>query len=226
SDKTPLSFCIPDEKDEFIVSLALIQFLIAEHNEIVTKTRELKSNDYKFILGGQISSRFVSPHHMIIFDENELITYLQNYSEIEIDDKKIYNIVYNLERIENLISEKYFVGKPLLKLEVPTFNFLNEERSSGTMASSFKKRIKQVELPRDIKNDIIKELGSITRMRNAMMQVQECISFLLATIVATDSTRFENMNIVEYARDALLSKDSFLVTCKSIAQNVQLKHLL
>lgn len=251
---TPLSFSIPDEtgQDEGICSLAVTQFLIDKHNEVIEKVGKLFNKNVENT-PIEISSRFVSKHHLIVFNiEEELVSVI---AESKLNEptltsnntngdkqKSSARHKFDYERIEQFILTKYLSGKPKIKLELEGFLFLNETRYStgfgdqiGGPVSELKRKIKQVEIPTDIKQAIILEMRanetSLDIIQACLRQVEECISFLQAISSSNNLEDVEKMSITDYLHNILLVDPSTtsnqpLCNISNIMIHVKLCHLL
>eukprot|EP01080_Neovahlkampfia_damariscottae_P004913 gene4913-8502_t len=220
-ENSPISFCISGDKDEFICASALIEYLVLTvHNSFIEKISNIKKIDQHII-----SSNFTSINHTIPSNniEKELKDILFQKSKVNYSDLGFGMIKYDFKNIENFIFERFLRGKPLIKLELFNFTFLNEEKISGSLAIAFKEKIKQEEISYDTKMEIIKSLNTLESMRSCLSQIQECISFILSTF---HSKKNVSISIFDYVKNSLLITKENSEFTKIIFKRVQLKHLL
>ena len=240
SKDTPLSFSIPDEQDEGICALALIQFLVDKHNDIIDRAGKLLNKTSTESSPIEISSRFISKHHLVSFNIEEEVMPVITDSELDQDTNKQNSYKFDYQRVEQFIVNKYLSGKPKIKLELENFTFLNETRYSsgfgqvGGPVSELKSKIKQVELPTDMKQAIVSELRggetSLDLFQSCIRQIEECISFLQAISGSNNLEEVEKMSIIDYLQNILLVDPKVtkqtLAKSYTIIVHVKLCHLV
>jgi len=128
--------------------------------------------------------------------------------------------------------EVVLAGKALLDLEVRTIQYTNAASSgdSGNV-SLLAQKVKQQPLPRDIAENILKELRSPVEALHCLELLEVCISFLLTTGGSFAQHRDElvsNKLLSKHSKQDLLMDDNSKESefdSKTISQQVQLKHI-
>jgi len=139
------------------------------------------------------------------------------------------SIVYDFANAEQYLLEVVLSGKPLLDLEVRTIQYTNAAGSgdSGNV-SLLAQKVKQVPLPRDIAENILKELRSPVEALHCLELLEVCISFLLTTggsFAQHLDDQVSNKLLSKYIKQDLLMDDGTEFDSKTIAQQCQLKHI-
>lgn len=201
-DMQPLSFCMPNEKDESMCSLALLQFLVNLHNQIVQRSEDLfarragKKADSEFDLidadeeetnpdkssSHEISSRFVTDAHVIKYSvENDVLPFLKDHCRPSLLRKKGGSkIEYDVELLQTYLHDRIFSGKPQIKLEIRMIDFLGESRQSGAR-KRLKMKIPQEELNAETKHVVIENMRSVENCRQCYKIVEIALNFLQAS---------------------------------------------
>jgi hypothetical protein len=224
-DSKALVFLIPNERDEGVFILALLQYLIDLHNEFVDATQE--------IIGGhveEVSSRFLTQGQEIITDEDELLPFLKDHCNrplthpsLQAGDNnnnqrtKSTGIEYDLSFVQQFLLDHIFTGKPRLILEVRTVHFLGEIRETGAR-QRLVNQIHQEELRQEMKY-IVRNL-SIENCRKLLRLVEMAINFLQAT--TAQKQHVADRSLLDYLdRDLEVSDTHLFATIRDI----KLKHL-
>jgi hypothetical protein len=219
-EKVPICFCLMDEKDEGICSLALLNYMVDKHNQFYEKLKKEKDNSLKY----KISSRLIKPSHLISYNvEKELLPFLQRQAEQQLSYGTGASIFYNFERIEQHIIDTILAGKPQIDLEVRRFTYTNETRVVGAI-SIVRELIPQVPLSEEVKTKIKQELGSNAQHTSKVMHLLEvCIGFLSAMGRGHSHQIPGYQYLSAYIKETLLLKEDLGST---IEKHVQLCHIV
>jgi len=136
---------------------------------------------------------------------------------------------YDFGNAEQYLLEVVLSGKPLLDLEVRTIQFTNTA-SSGDSSNVYllSQKVKQMALPRDIADNILKELRSPVEALRCLELLEVCISFLLTTggsFAQHLGDQVANKLLSRYIKQDLLMEEGTEFESKTISQQVQLKHI-
>merc|ERR1711871_1938378 len=97
----------------------------------------------------------------------------------------------------------FFVGKPLVEMELRMVQYTDDEGAVNTML--LKEKVDQEPLTREEQKQILNELGSPAQAHRCMKQLETCISFLQATGGSyIQKIGVGDKQLVEYAKDVLL----------------------
>ncbi len=215
---TPVSFCLPDEHDEGVCPLALLQWLTERHNECIHLAGTLPAMT-RVLEPVSISSRLVNASHCIVYDMQQTIVPYFADRTVEVTDGG--ETVFDFERAEAFILG-LLVSKPLVNLEIRIFNYLNEA-STGTLRA----KITQEVIPHDIAGDIARDLRSPAEAQICLELVLVGIAFLNGTggaIVGKLSEEVANTLLADYLQNVLLMRDVRL-SSRSVSSHIRLKHL-
>eukprot|EP01124_Arcella_intermedia_P034928 TRINITY_DN8767_c0_g1_i1.p1 TRINITY_DN8767_c0_g1~~TRINITY_DN8767_c0_g1_i1.p1 ORF type:complete len:3649 (-),score=794.98 TRINITY_DN8767_c0_g1_i1:25-9951(-) len=223
-EKVTICFCLMDEKDEGICSLALLNYMVNKHNQFFEKLSAIKkekgeNDDFKF----KVSSRTLKPSHLIKYNiETELLPFLQRQAEQDLEYGKGANIHYNFKRIEQYVIDTILAGKPQIDLEVRRFTYTNEARVLGSLAL-VKDVITQAPLTEDMKTKLKQELGSNLHLTNKVLRLLEiCIGFITATGSHNHQIPGDQF-LASYIKDTLLMKEDL---GSYLEKTVQLRHIV
>uniref|UniRef100_A0A7S0DVA6 Uncharacterized protein n=1 Tax=Amorphochlora amoebiformis TaxID=1561963 RepID=A0A7S0DVA6_9EUKA len=225
-EKTPITMVLPQEKDEGICGLGIMNYLSRRHNQFVEIIYE------KLLLRGQelqrnssrknvVSSKFFSRPHALSYDlDGKFIPFVakQCVSISDGGDK-----VYNFDNAEQYLLDVFFVGKPLVEMELRMVQYTDDEGAVNTML--LKEKVDQEPLTREEQKQILNELGSPAAAHKCMRLLETCISFLQAT----GGSYIQNLGVgekflIEYVKDVLLMKDVDFGS-HTIQSKIKLKHI-
>ena len=178
---TPITFCMPAEKDEGICSLTLARFLGEVHNRFVERVDEallLYGRDaQRASRQAVVSSKFFSNAHAVLYDMGSFVQFLEKQC---VQYSSSGSVMYDFKAASQYLLN-LFVGKPLLELQLPMVEYANN-RGEGTMTmATLKQKVKQEQLSKDTIQTIVKELGSPSSARRCLELLETCVSFLQAT---------------------------------------------
>eukprot|EP01113_Clastostelium_recurvatum_P024456 TRINITY_DN291_c1_g1_i3.p1 TRINITY_DN291_c1_g1~~TRINITY_DN291_c1_g1_i3.p1 ORF type:complete len:1639 (-),score=510.17 TRINITY_DN291_c1_g1_i3:36-4808(-) len=252
---TPLCFSLPAERDEGICSLALVRYLVDKHNQFLGRVHDIlkarrteatmpaykgnsPSKDAQASLAEDEDPHAVATH---LLKDADLIVYgghdlsdVGQMLQLHVGQGLLYgqgtgvNIQY--DRIEQHLIDEVLVGRPLINMEVRTFDYSNESRLTGALGH-LRQRIPQLELTPDAKQAIMKDLGGLGRVRNAMHVLEICVGFLAATGGTLVQQLPGEIWLADYVRDTLLMGDAPECECickgsTAISKYTQLQHIV
>jgi hypothetical protein len=170
----------------------------------------------------RIPTHLLAESHLIVYNvETELLPLVQMQAEQSLEYGHGTDVRYNFPRIEQHLIDTILSGKPLIDLEVRKFNFSNETLMAGTLLS-LKAQIHQIELPGELKEKIVEDLGALSRLRNCKHQLEICMGFLAVTVGTNQLAG--NLLLSDYAKNTLMldATDFGAVVSKT----VQLQHMV
>jgi len=221
---TPLSFCLPSEKDEGICPLTLTRFLGERHNHFVERVDEillLRGKDTQRSIARHaqpvISSKFFSAAHALHYELIAAGGFVPFVEKQCVQYSTAGGVLYDFKNAELYLLD-IFSGKPVIQLEVRMFQYSNTE---GAGSYNLKQKVEQVALHKDQGQNILKELGSISKARACLELLETCISFLQATGGTLDVAE---LTLGDYVKNVLLLETAEFGSA-IIAQHVQLKHI-
>eukprot|EP00397_Hematodinium_sp_SG-2012_P001310 GEMP01001311.1.p1 GENE.GEMP01001311.1~~GEMP01001311.1.p1 ORF type:complete len:1772 (+),score=331.23 GEMP01001311.1:164-5317(+) len=211
NDARPLSFCMPDEKDECICCLAFLQFLVNQHNAILDDV-DMRDSE-------EVPTHLLSVSHAIDLEHIEIegvlatkcLTYRSGARE------------YDLNRAKNAFRHA-LSAKPRVRLEIPQFVFLKE----GTTIRLH--QIPQCALSADICDKLAEELTQDAAVASACLdKVDMALHFLRAQgdVQVDNSAEVARMPLKEYMGTVLLMPrtDNCPITATDRIRLEHLEHL-
>jgi len=225
-EKTPITMILPQEKDEGICGLGIMNYLSRRHNQFVEIIYE------KLLLRGQqlqrnssrknvVSSKFFAPAHALTYDlEGKFIPFVAKQCVSVGEDGAR---VYNFDNAEQYLLDVFFVGKPLVEMELRMVQYTDDEGAVNTML--LKEKVDQEPLTREEQKQILTELGSPAAAHSCMRLLEICISFLQATGGSyIQKIGVGDKFLLEYVKDVLLMKDVDFGS-HTIQSKIKLKHI-
>eukprot|EP00468_Gymnochlora_sp_CCMP2014_P001514 CAMPEP_0167741726 /NCGR_PEP_ID=MMETSP0110_2-20121227/1016_1 /TAXON_ID=629695 /ORGANISM="Gymnochlora sp., Strain CCMP2014" /LENGTH=5340 /DNA_ID=CAMNT_0007625809 /DNA_START=69 /DNA_END=16091 /DNA_ORIENTATION=- len=225
-EKTPITMVLPQEKDEGICGLGIMNYLSRRHNQFVEIIYE------KLLLRGQnlqrtnsrknvVSSKFFAPAHALDYDlEGKFIPFVAKQCVSLADDG---SKIYNFDNAEQYLLDVFFVGKPLVEMELRMVQYTDDEGAVNTML--LKEKVDQEPLTREEQKQILTELGSPAAAHKAMKLLETCISFLQATGGSyIQKIGVGDKFLIEYVKDVLLMKEVDFGS-HTIQSKIKLKHI-
>jgi len=224
----PITFCLPTDTDEGICPLALVRYLVDQHNNFVQAVDERilmsrRSTHRADSRTPSVSSRHFTLAHAISYNlMGDFIPFLE---------KQCVSITssgeYDFKKAEARLLNHYFPTVPAMDLELRAFVFAHEQHLSGGMAP-LRQKVKQQPLPPDTEDAIRRDITTPAQASRCIEVLETAISFLTATggsfMKRLDETVGEMM-LLQYLRTVLLMDDTTQIGSRAIIQQVQLKHL-
>ena len=222
---TPISFCLPNEKDEGICPLTLANFLGQNHNRFIERVDEylLMRGDELQRSGGRqgvVSSKFFSQGHSLSYDFGVFAQFVEKQC---VRNSKTGSVIYDFRAAEQYLLDRFLSGKPLIDLVVRMVQFTDAAGVANT--SLLRQKVEQVPLPPDMAASVVKDLGGPTKAQVCLDLLETCISFLQST----GGSYIQHLDVGEktlgeYTKDVLLMKDAEFGS-RVVSHSVQLKHV-
>jgi RZ type zinc finger domain/AAA domain (dynein-related subfamily) len=226
SHDTPISFCLPHEANEGICPQALLSFAGQLHNgflEVVGQLLLLRGEE----LGNrgdatdsQLSSKYFTNAHALLYNFSEFSQFVEKQC--------VHNmrggVEFDFASAEQFLLHNYFIGKPIINLELPMMQYSNVVGTAST--DVLKQKVRQEVLPKDVCDSILRELGSMAVARSCMELLETCISFLQATGGGlVQQLDIGEISLGDYAKDVLLMKDADFGSA-TVGRELKLKHIV
>jgi len=219
--ETPLCFCLADERDEGICSLALLNYLVDKHNRFFDLIKDKLYSQFEF----KIPSRMIKESHTINFKiEEDFLPYLQRQTEQQLTYGTGSSISYDFGRIQQYIIDTFLTGIPQIDLEVRRFEFSNEARVTGSL-NNLKQKIKQTKLTEDMRQKILQDLPSLQQINRVKRLLEVAIGFLSSTGGSTIKQIPGEEFLSTYIKDTLLLSEG-LNLGNTIENHVKLQHIV
>ena len=216
--QTKFSFCLPNDKDEGLCPMALIEYLVSKHNELVQRVDEAlllrtKRSRQEASRAKAISSRFLTSAHCFNYNLSEFISFLEKQCvSAEVTTG------YDFAKAEARLIERYLTALPAIDLELAGFMFAHEQQ--GTMVG-LRQKLKQEALSPDVVAAIKREFtgpAQSFRMLDTIEIVIDVLSSTGGSMIDTLDSSLREMLLVDYVKTVLLVDDS--VDSHVVAQQV------
>jgi len=204
-------WCIADSANEGICPLALTQWLVERHNELVQVVSASMGYPAR-----KVSSRLLGQHDVIYYDEHELMRFLRSRCVTYGVGGKLN---FDFKLLENHLGRE--LSRPEITMELRGFQWLGESFSGG---NELKSVIKQKELMPDTIERLRVELASPSVANICLQKVQMSISFILKSGGGLSVEHAGEMLLVEYLRSVLSESADSLPSATARAQ-VHLWHV-
>eukprot|EP01006_Ploeotia_vitrea_P051306 TRINITY_DN67549_c12_g1_i1.p2 TRINITY_DN67549_c12_g1~~TRINITY_DN67549_c12_g1_i1.p2 ORF type:complete len:642 (+),score=400.22 TRINITY_DN67549_c12_g1_i1:28-1926(+) len=223
---TPISFCLPGEKDEGICPLTLARFLGQQHNRFVEKVDEIllmrgEELQRSASRQGVVSSKFFTNAHSLSYRLEAFAEFVEKQCT---QHSASGSVAYDFKSAEQYLLDTVFMGKPLIDLEVRMMQYTNAQ-SGGSVTALLRQKVRQEPLNKDACDQILKELASPSVARHVMELLETTISFLQATGGAfVQRLDIGDKPLGEYVQTVLLM-DSKEFVSRTLLKEVCLKHI-
>ncbi|KAL5484087.1 hypothetical protein EMCRGX_G020532 [Ephydatia muelleri] len=148
--------------------------------------------------------------------EHQLIPIVLSLCHYSLTYGKGQQIKYNFPALEKHILDRFIYGKPHIMLEIPHVVF-KEDRYTKAIFGAIRKKVHQENLPRELQEQIINELRSMHRLKEAMDAIEIILVFVSSGGAKADK------NLGEYAERALRMDKQF---CSVAQKYCRLKHVV
>jgi hypothetical protein len=234
-----VSFCLPCDSDEGICSLALVQHLRTEHNNLVHSVDERmltgKASDVhaRRREGGArvVSSRHLTAADTVRYDlDDGLVPYLAKHC-VTLEGG------FDFGKAEARLLERHLARVPVVDLELRAFSFSHEQHLAGGLAP-LKAKVLQEPLAKDTREAIAREFGnSPAKAARVLEQLETVVAFLAATggsFVGQLDTSVGELLLSKYVKGFLLVDNgvgsgeddaAFVDLGRTVSSQVQLKHI-
>uniref|UniRef100_A0A7S1FB82 RZ-type domain-containing protein n=1 Tax=Noctiluca scintillans TaxID=2966 RepID=A0A7S1FB82_NOCSC len=211
SRDSSISWCIADADNEGICPLALTEFLVERHNELVQVVSTAIGYPAR-----KVSSRLLDHHDVIHYDGEALMHFLRSRCVTYGVGGKLN---FDLKQLENHLRRE--LTRPEITMELRAFHWLGE---SFVSTVELKSVINQRELPAETVERLRLELASAAVAHACLQKVQMSISFILKSGGGLSGEHAGDMVLSEYLR-TVLSESSDCLPSSAARGEVQLRHV-
>eukprot|EP00416_Gambierdiscus_australes_P022298 CAMPEP_0171071764 /NCGR_PEP_ID=MMETSP0766_2-20121228/10492_1 /TAXON_ID=439317 /ORGANISM="Gambierdiscus australes, Strain CAWD 149" /LENGTH=896 /DNA_ID=CAMNT_0011528315 /DNA_START=23 /DNA_END=2713 /DNA_ORIENTATION=- len=204
-------WCIAEGKDEGLCPLAITQWLVERHNELVQVVSASMGYPAR-----KVSSRLLGQHDVINYDEVELMRFLRSRCVTYGVGGKLN---FDFRLLENHLGRE--LSRPEITMELRGFQWLGESFSGG---NELKSVIKQRDLLPDIIERLRLELASPSVAHLCLQKVQMSTSFILKSGGGLSVEHAGEMLLSEYLRSVLSESPDCLPSATARSQ-VHLWHV-
>lgn len=227
---TPLAFCLLSDKDEGITVLAFIGYLVELHNfilqavfeELVKSGRHVEQHSKG--RPASVQSRHLTAAQTIRYDLHAITTFFEKQCFHLSHSGGIH---YDFGKAQARLIDRYLTGLPVIELQAPLFAFTQEQTVGGNM-STFKQKVRQEPLPRDVE-EAIRAQTSPSAAQTCLETVETSVSFLASTggsFVQELHSGVSEMLLSKYLETVLLMPEvNIELPSRVVVQEVRLKHL-
>jgi hypothetical protein len=214
-----LVWCIADQANEGICPLALTQWLVERHNElvqVVSASAASGQRQNERAAARKVSSRLLGQHDIVCYDKEELMRFLKNRCVTYGVGGKLNFDFTQLE--QHLLRE---LARPEITMELRAFQWLGE---AHTAVNELRTVIKQRDLTPEIAERLRAELASTSLAHACLQKVQMSTSFVLKSGGALSTENAGEMLLSEYL-STVLSESEESLPSKTARAEVHLCHV-
>ncbi|CAK0799979.1 unnamed protein product [Prorocentrum cordatum] len=204
-------YCIADPQNEGICPLALTQFLVERHNELVQVVSSANGYPVK-----KVSTRLLAQHDVVNYNGSQLMKFLKSRCVTYGVGGKLN---FAFKQLEQKLRRE--LSRPELTMEVRGFNWLGESFAIG---SQLRTVLPQRDLAADVVARIREEVTSPSVASQMVQEVQITISFILKSGVAFGKNA-GNTFLAEYFKSVCLQNSVQCLPSNTARAEVQLRHL-
>jgi hypothetical protein len=217
-----ISFCLPNELDEGLCPLALVQYLVTRHNELIQMCDEAqvlrRTRQRKEVSRAKmISSRFLTAAHCFDCGIEDFLSFLEKQCVTQAAPG------FDFAKAESRLIDRYLCNLPAIDLEQSGFTYAHEQE--GTLVV-LRQKLRQEPLAPDMLEAIKRDFSNPANSQKMMETLEVVIDFLGSTggaIVETLDTTLGDMLLSKYISTVLM--DPTEIGSRIVAQQVRLKHL-
>jgi len=207
----PMLLCIPDFKDDGMYALAVIDWLVAQHNELVQIVAGTLGYPAR-----KVSSRLLVQHDVIKYTKRELMRFLSNRCATWGVGGKL-NL--DLKQVESHLRRE--LSRPEITVEMRGFQWLGDAPAAG---HELKQVINQRELLPDTIDRLKLEIPSPALANACLQKVQMSIAFILKSGSSLGTEKSGEMLLSDYMQSVLAeTPESFMPT--TAQKDVHLWHV-
>lgn len=211
SRDSEMVWCIADQQGEGICPLALTQWLVERHNELVQVVSAAVGFPAR-----KVSSRLLGQHDVVIYDGDELMRFLRSRCvTYGVGGKLNFDFLGLEQQLQRELS------RPEITIELRAFQWLGESFSA---VSELRSVIKQKELPPETVERLKAELSSTSVAHACLQKVQMSTAFILKSGGALSGEQAGEMRLAEYLR-SILSESGESLPSKAAQTEVHLWHV-
>jgi len=246
----PLTFSLPNDKDEGNCPLALVGFLIEKQNTFAQLLDEYyllqnRDNRVEHVGGekesaarrvGVISSKFLTSAHTIRCDlHKELVPLLEKHCLLLPSSSKAGaggGSKYDFAKAEKILVERFLLDVPAVDLEMSGFTFKNEQHLHGGMAP-LRQKLKQTALPYETTQALLRDIKTPFQAQQILDLLETVIAFVTATggslITQLSEEKLGMMKLGQYVSEVLMlpveGGDGGVSLSRVVQHQTQLTHL-
>jgi len=211
SRDSSMLWCIADSANEGICPLALTQWLVERHNELVQVVSAAIGYPAR-----KVSSRLLGKHDVIYYSENSLMVFLKSRCVTYGVGGKLN---FDFKQLEQQLHRE--CSRPEITMELRGFHWLGESFAGG---SELRGMVAQRELMPDTIERIKAELTSVSVANLCLQKVHMSISFILKSASGLSKEQAGEMLLAEYLR-SVLSEGPESLPSATARQEVHLCHV-
>jgi len=201
SEDDSMLWCIPDSKDEGLYALMILDWLTAQHNELVQVVASALGYPAR-----KVSSRLLGEHDVIKYSKDTLMKFLRSRCVTYAVGGKL-NL--DLKQLEHVIRRE--MSRPEITIEMRGFQWLGDTFSAG---NELKTVINQKDLSPDTIQRLKVELASPAVANICLQKVQMSMSFILKSGSSLGTDHAGEMRLSEYMSSVLSERaDSLPSAC-------------
>merc|ERR1740121_1284285 len=215
-----MSLCIVDPENEGICPLALTQWLVARHNELVQVVSAAIAKPNRTEREAQqrhvppVSSRLLSEHDVVKYDEQALMRFLQSRCVTYAVGGRLN---FDFKQLEQQLRRE--LARPEITMEMAAFQWLGQ----ASLQLELKAVIPQKDLLPDIVDRIKAEINSPSLANLCLQKVQMATSFIMKSGSISGEHAGE-ARLSEYL-SSVLAESADSIPSTSARREVQLWHL-
>jgi hypothetical protein len=209
---SPMVYCIADPQNEGICSLALTQFLVERHNELVQVVSA--ADGYP---GKKVNSRLLAHHDIIHYSQEEMMRFLKSRCVTYGSGGKLK---FDFKQLEQQLRRE--LARPELTMELRGFNWLGE---TFAMGSKLNEVLNQKDIPLDVAERIRAEVSSQSVASQMIQKVQMSTSFILKSGGERLASDAGNTLLSDYLRSVLYDDPDKCLPSNAARAEVQLSQL-
>jgi len=212
SEDSSMVYCIMDSENEGICPLALTQWLVARHNELV----QVVSNVLNYP-SRKVSSRLLGQHDTIVYDRDELMRFLQSRCVNYGDGGKL---IFDLDQLERRLRRE--MSRPEIVIELRAFQWLGE---SFSQASELKTAMTQRPIPSEIVERIKGEINNPSLANACLQKVSMSVSFILKAGGGLSEEFSSEMLLSDYLSSVLCDRSADSLPSNTARAEVRLSQI-
>jgi len=192
NEDSSMVYCICDQENEGICPLALTQWLVARHNELVQIVSATNRDPAR-----KVSSRLLGQHDVVQYDSDDLMRFLQSRCVTYGDGGKL---LFDLSQLERRLRRE--MSRPEITIELRAFSWLGE---SFSQSSELRNVMRQKDLSNEVIERIRRELTNVALANACLQKVSMSVNFILKAGggAGLSEERTGDMLLHEYMRTVL-----------------------
>jgi hypothetical protein len=210
--ESSMVYCIADSEGEGICALALTQWLVARHNELV----QIVAGSMQYP-ASKVSSRLLQQHDVVKYDADELMRFVSGRCVTYGDGGKL---LFDLTQLERRLRSE--MSRPEITIELRAFQWLGESFSQAAELDSV---MNQKDLSKDVADRIRAELSSAALANQCAQKVAMSVSFILKSGGGLSGAHISDLLLSEYIRTVLCETGSDALPSATARAEVRLCHV-